>query len=97
MDFLRFLISRIFWKNLAIAVGITLFTFTLLFLFLRIFTRHGQAFSVPDLSGLSIREADSLLEERKLRCQVVDSVYNSIVPRGSVISQNPPPEFKVKE
>jgi len=97
MDFLRFLISRIFWKNLGIAVGITVLTFTVLFLFLRIFTRHGQALSVPNLSGLSIQEADSLLAERKLRSQIVDSVYNSFVPRGSVIMQNPPPEFKVKE
>lgn len=97
MDFLRFLFSRIFWKNLGIAVGITIFTFTLLFLFLRIYTRHGQALSVPDLTGLSIQEADSLLEKRKLQSQIVDSVYNSFVVRGSVISQNPPPEFKVKE
>ena len=97
MDFLRFLISRIFWKHMGIAMGITVLTFTVLFLFLRIFTRHGQALSVPYLSGLSIQEADSLLEERKLRSQIVDSVYNSFVSRGSVISQNPPPEFKVKE
>jgi hypothetical protein len=97
MNFLRFLISRVFWKHLGLAVSITLLVLLVVFIFLRIFTRHGQALSVPDLTGLSIQEADSLLEERKLRCQIVDSVYNSYIPRGSVISQNPPPEFKVKE
>jgi len=97
MNFLRFLISRIFWKHLGIAVSITALILLTVFIFLRIFTRHGQALSVPDLTGLSIQETDSLLEERKLRYQIVDSVYNSFVARGSVISQNPPPEFKVKE
>jgi eukaryotic-like serine/threonine-protein kinase len=97
MNFLRFLISRVFWKNLGIAVGITVLTFTLVFLSLRIFTRHGQALSVPDLTDMSIEEADSLLQERKLRLQIVDSVYNTFAPRGSIIDQNPSPEFKVKE
>ena len=97
MDFIRFLFSRVFLKHLSIAVGITFFLFTAVFLFLRIFTRHGQALSVPDLTGLSIHEADSILEQRKLRYQIVDSVYNNFIPRGSIIDQNPSPEFKVKE
>jgi beta-lactam-binding protein with PASTA domain len=97
MNFLRFLFSRVFLKHLSIALAIALFLTITIFLFLRIFTRHGQALSVPDLSGLSLHEADSILMERKLRFQVVDSVYNSLVPRGSVIDQNPKPEFKVKE
>jgi len=97
MNFLRFLFSRVFLKHLAIAIGILLFCFTVVFIFLRIYTRHGQAFSVPDLIGLSTTEADSVLAERKLRLQIVDSVYNMNAERGSVIDQNPRPEFKVKE
>ena len=69
----------------------------MIFLFLRIFTRHGQALSVPDLTGYSLEEVDSLLTERNLRFHVVDSVYNTNFPRGSVTDQNPHPEFKVKE
>jgi beta-lactam-binding protein with PASTA domain len=97
MNFLRFLFSRVFLKHLSIALAIALFLTITIFLFLRIFTRHGQALSVPDLAGLSLHEVDSVLSERKLRFQVVDSVYNTLAPRGSVIDQNPQPEFKVKE
>ncbi|MFC2112166.1 PASTA domain-containing protein [Bacteroidota bacterium] len=97
MNFLRFIFSRVFLKHLSIALGITLFFVAVIFLFLRIFTRHGQALSVPDLSGMSIQEVDSVLTDRKLRFQIVDSVYNIYADRGSVIDQNPRPEFKVKE
>ncbi len=97
MNFLRFLFSRLFLKHLSIAVGIFLFTVITVFLFLRIFTRHGQALSVPDLTGLSAGEAESVLEQRNLRYQIIDSVYNNLVPRGSIVDQHPGPEFKVKE
>ncbi|MFC2115172.1 PASTA domain-containing protein [Bacteroidota bacterium] len=97
MNFLRFLFSGVFLKHLAIAIAITLFVVSIIFLVFRIYTRHGQALSVPDLKGLSIEEADSILSERKLQFQIVDSVYNTFAAHGSVIDQNPRPEFKVKE
>lgn len=97
MNFLRFLFSRVFLKHLAIAAGITLLILCVVFIFLRIYTRHGQALSVPDLKGLSLEEADSVLASKKLRLQVVDSVFNLNAIRGSVIEQNPQAEFKVKE
>ncbi len=97
MNFLRFIFSRVFLKHLLIALCIAIITFASLFVFLRIFTRHGQALSVPDLVGLSIREADSILTERELHYQIIDSVYNMNAERGSIIDQNPRAEFKVKE
>ncbi len=97
MNFLRFIFSRVFLKHLLLAILIILFFIAFVFIFLRIYTRHGQALSVPDLTGLSLDEADSILAGRKLRFQVVDSVYNMNSPRGSVIDQSPRPEFKVKE
>jgi beta-lactam-binding protein with PASTA domain len=97
MNFLRFIFSRVFLKHLSYAIAGTFLILAILFLFLRIFTRHGQALSVPDLTGYSLIEADSILRERELRFEVVDSVYNNNVDRGSIIDQNPRPEFKVKE
>ena len=97
MNFLKFLISRLFLKNLLIAISIIVFMSIIAMLFLRIYTRHGQAYSVPDISGLSIPEADSILTSKDLRYQIVDSVYNANLTRGSIIDQNPRPEFKVKE
>ena len=97
MNFLKFLISRFFLKHLLIAVSIIVSLFIIALLFLRIYTRHGQALSVPDIIGLGIPEADSILAERELRYQIVDSVYNANLTRGTIIDQNPSPEFKVKK
>jgi beta-lactam-binding protein with PASTA domain len=97
MDFLKFLISKLFLKHLSIAILISIFFFFFIFIFLRIYTRHGQALSVPDLRGLSIEEAEEVLVRKKLTCQIIDSVYNNIVSRGCIVEQNPHADFKVKE
>jgi beta-lactam-binding protein with PASTA domain len=97
MDFLKFLTSRLFLKHLLIAISIIVFMSIFSLLFLRVYTRHGQALSVPDLTGLTIPEADSMLTARELLYQIVDSVYNANLTRGCIIDQNPSPEFKVKE
>ncbi len=96
MKFLKFLISRLFLKHLFYIIVLTIFVLIFIFLFLKVYTRHSQALSVPDLRGLSIKEAQDILVFKKLRYQIVDSVYNNFVARGSIIEQNPPPDFKVK-
>jgi beta-lactam-binding protein with PASTA domain len=96
MEFLKFLFSRLFLKHLFYVIVITFSVILLIFLFLKIYTRHGQAFSVPDLRGLTIEEAQDILISKKLRCQIIDSVYNNLVERGCIVEQNPPPDFKVK-
>jgi len=96
MKFLKFLISRLFIKHLLYIIVLTIFVLAFFFLFLNIYTRHGQALSVPDLRGLSIKEAQEILISKKLHYQIVDSVYNNFLTGGSVVEQNPPPDFKVK-
>jgi beta-lactam-binding protein with PASTA domain len=96
MKFLKFLISRLFLKQLFYIIVFTIFVLIFIFIFLKIYTRHNQALSVPDLRGLSIKEAQDILVSKKLHYQIVDSVYNNFVARGSIVEQNPPPDFKVK-
>jgi eukaryotic-like serine/threonine-protein kinase len=52
---------------------------------------------VPDLRGLTVAEAEMVTNARKLRYQVSDSVFISHEARGTVIDQNPIPNFRVKE
>jgi beta-lactam-binding protein with PASTA domain len=97
MDFLKFLASKLFWKNFALAILISVFVIIFTLIFLRIYTRHGQALSVPDLRGLSINETKQVLDSKKLTFQIIDSVYSNSVPPGCVVEQNPHADFKVKE
>lgn len=97
MDFLKFLISKLFFRHLGLAVAIGLIILLIILLWLRIYTHHGQAIMVPDLAGLTLDEVEDVTASRNLRYEVVDSVYSSEMPRGTVIKQNPKASSKVKK
>ncbi|HEX2919747.1 MAG TPA: PASTA domain-containing protein [Bacteroidales bacterium] len=97
MSLKNFLLSRLFLKNLGIAVTIAFAAILITLIWLNFYTRHGQSRPVPDFNGLTVEEASSLAKKNKLRFQVIDSIYTTIVPRGTVAEQNPEPGFKVKK
>jgi len=97
MSLKNFILSKLFLKHLGIAIIIIFSVIMILLLWLNIYTRHGQALSVPDFFGLTMDETAILARKSKMRYQVVDSVYTTLVPRGCVAEQNPKPGFKVKK
>jgi beta-lactam-binding protein with PASTA domain len=97
MSLKNFILSKVFMKNLGIAVSIAVGAVILLLIWMNIYTRHGQARPIPDFYGLSIEESARAAKKSKLRFQVIDSVYTTEVPRGCVAEQNPKPGFKVKK
>jgi beta-lactam-binding protein with PASTA domain len=97
MSLKNFLISKVFIKNLSFAIAIFVLLVMVLLIWLNIYTRHGQARPVPDFYGLTLKESIKLAEKNKLRYQVIDSVYTTLVPKGSIVEQNPKAGFKVKK
>jgi beta-lactam-binding protein with PASTA domain len=97
MDFLKFLTTKLFLKNLLYAIGISIVIFFGSLIWLRIYTHHGQALTVPDLTGLSPEEALVVIQPKKLRLSVTDSVFYKELPRGTIVKQNPEPGSRVKE
>jgi eukaryotic-like serine/threonine-protein kinase len=97
MSFKDFIFSKVFVKNLAIAFGLLVGIIMILLIWLNIYTRHGQARPVPDFYGLNLTETTKLAKKNKLKYQVIDSVYTTVVPAGCVAEQNPLPRFKVKK
>ncbi len=97
MTLKKFLLSKVFAKNLGLAIAIAVGLVIILLIWLNIYTRHGQARPVPDFYGLSLEETAKLAKTNKMRYQVFDSVYTTIVPKGCVAEQNPPAGFKVKK
>ncbi len=97
MNFLKTLISKEFLKNLLIIflIGIVLVAGS--FIWLKIYTRHGQTITVPDLSGLTEEEVGIITHSKSLRYEIVDSIFDDDLPRGTVAKQNPNPGSKVKE
>lgn len=64
---------------------------------LKIYTRHGKAYELPDLTGLDEIELQELVKKYKFRYQIIDSVYMKDAGAGTIIDQIPEPGFKVKE
>ena len=87
MNFLRFLISKQFFRHLGFAFAIGLILLLAALVWLRFYTHHGQAIMVPDLAGLTVYEVEEVTSSRNLKFEVVDSVYSSEMPRGTVIKQ----------
>jgi beta-lactam-binding protein with PASTA domain len=98
MDFINFLMSKVFLKQAAIAiVGIGVLLF-IIFQALRFTTNHNQKIEVPDLSKLELSDAENILKELDLRYIVIDSAsFNPDYPAKSVIRQNPVAGDIVKE
>jgi eukaryotic-like serine/threonine-protein kinase len=96
-EFLQFLLTKVFLKNLLRALGIFVGLMIIVLIYLRIYTHHNQALSVPDFTGLTFDQAEKLATDKKLRVSIMDSVYIQSVPRGSMVEQNPSPGFKVKK
>ncbi len=96
MNFLKFLLTRLFFKNLLIAFGIGFFLLITSLIGLRIFTQHGRALTVPDLTGLSLQEVELVTQAKNLRYHITDSVFFRELPKGTVVKQNPNHGMKVK-
>ncbi len=63
---------------------------------LRIGTRHGVRRTVPEIKGISLREAERLAEQNDLTIYINDSLYVSEYPGGTVLDQLPAGGVKVK-
>jgi beta-lactam-binding protein with PASTA domain len=94
---LRFLISRVFWLNVLLALLFVLLAAYITHRALSSHTRHGQSLEVPDLTGLSLNEAEQILNRHNLRFVVADSQFFEQKPRMSVLEQDPEAKAKVKE
>ena len=83
-------------KNLIGAVAFFVGLAVVANVFMGLFTHHGKVLEVPDMTGLSLLEADRLADSVGVRIDVVDSIYVRGMAKGSVYKQNPVAGASVK-
>lgn len=93
----EFLKSKSVLYNIAAVLVFFLVLSVIAIFLLKIYTRHGQAVTVPTLKGLPEREVDKKTDNLDLRYQIVDSVYMLGSIPGTVVAQYPDAGNKVKE
>ena len=97
MGLLRFIFSKTFLIN----VGIAIVLFVMGFLYIQIrmdrLTLHNEEIGVPDFRGYQVDNVTELLESKKLRMTIIDSLYDRKLEAGAIIQQDPAPGDMVKE
>jgi beta-lactam-binding protein with PASTA domain len=96
MSLKDFLTSKVFLKHFLASIGLTLGVVIFALLILRFYTRHGEAYPVPNVYGLSEDEFSRVLDKADLKYKVVDSTYNNQIKAGGVVDQVPEAGHKVK-
>ena len=95
--FFSFKKNGFFWGNIiAMAIVICVLLFGVL-KGLDVYTRHGEAIVVPDVKGLTVSEARTILEGKGLSCTVSDSTYVKTLPAGCILDYTPNVGQKVKQ
>lgn len=92
----EFFTSKIFLKNLGIAVLLTIVLIWVTMTILSFYTHKGENISTPDLKGLNINEVKSLIDKDNLRFVIEDTIYRKDVRPGTVVLQNPSAGHKIK-
>lgn len=98
MNLLKFLISKVFFKQLLIMLIVTLVLIFGALQLLSATTHHNEAIVVPDLSKMKITIAKQKLHNLGLRLVVLDTVsFRKNKPPFSVVEQDPKAKSNVKE
>ena len=97
MSLKEFLKSKVFLRQLGLAMVIGVGLIIILIIWLNIYTRHGQSRPTPEIRGLTIDEARHVVDKNRMKLQIIDSVYTAFVPRGCVAEQTPLPGHRVKK
>lgn len=93
---IRFIFSKAFIVNLAIAGVLGLAAIVGLYFWLDDYTEHGITIETPDFSGVPINELEAFSDTLDVEWIIVDSLYTDEYPKGTVAEQEPKAGYQVK-
>ncbi len=96
-NLIKFLTSKSLFVNILLALVLGLLSIYGVYSWMGKFTHHGESISVPDLRGMSLDTLEHFLEDKSVRFQVIDSLFDGKKGAGTILEQDPAPESKVKE
>jgi beta-lactam-binding protein with PASTA domain len=97
MSLFRFLFSKALVKNIVLAFIVFFIGVFIVQYRLNHITLHGEEIGVPDFRGYQVDKVQELVERKKLRMTIADSLYDRNLEAGAIIQQSPEPGSMVKE
>jgi len=96
MNFIQFITTRRFLKHLALSILLFIVISWITLFILKMYTRHDEIAITPNFVGLTMDQISSLETSNDFELVIIDSIYDYTRKPGSVISQDPLPQTKVK-
>ncbi|WP_396150368.1 PASTA domain-containing protein [Flavobacterium sp.] len=97
MSLRKYLTSKVFFRQFLAALGIIAILAFIFFNMLSYITNHGEEITVPNLSKLSVDQAEEKLESLDLEYVLLDTLdFKKDFPKYGVVEQDPKPGSKVK-
>ncbi|MFT3993901.1 MAG: PASTA domain-containing protein [Dysgonomonas sp.] len=93
---LKRIISNIYVKNVLMMLAILVVLIAITLFILSIYTRHNESVVVPQVTGLEVGKAGSILSSSDLKYEVIDSIFRVGGVPGAIIDQVPKENAKVK-
>ena len=98
MSLLKFVTSKVFLKQIVLAIVVLVILSFFVLRFLKYSTNHNDFVEVPELKGKTLNVVQIEINDNELQMVVQDSAnYNPNYPKYSVISQKPEAGSLVKE
>ncbi len=94
--FFKKLFSPFVWINIAGMIVFIILVGVIVVWGMRIYTRHGQSITVPDVTLKTMGDARKALKKMDLRVEVSDTGYVKELPMDCVLEQKPAAGEKVK-
>lgn len=96
MGFIQFLRSRLFWKHLLLSFSALILFFALIVFLFNLYTQHDYYTKVPNFKGIYINNLSDAMDDYDISYSIIDSIYSSDFPKGTVVDQNPAAGSTVK-
>ncbi len=93
-DFVK---SKSFFIHLGLIIISFFIIILLIFFSLKIYTRHGKEYVVPDISGKLIQEIEQMEEMSPFNIVIIDSIFQEETLSGTILSQEPVANSKAKK
>ena len=97
MSFGKYIKSKSFFVHLGISSIVAVLLMWMGFKVIANYTQHDVMVKVPDFGTQSVFTLNDFIKDKKLRFQIIDSIYDAKQKPGLIIRQDPEKESEVKE
>ena len=97
MSYLKFIRTKGFFIHAGLAALTVVLLLWIGFKLVAVYTQHNITVQVPDFIGKPVASLNDFIQDKKLRYQIIDSIYSPQKTPGTIIKQDPEKDSEVKE